>query len=181
MFQKLKHGLASLLAASLLAISALAPVGLLSVAALAPQPAQAQALSDYVENNATDFIFRAQTWTLGASFQIGLSTSACSDSSVGTEVTGGSYARVSYTRSMANWAGTQAAASTTASTGTGGQTSNNAVVSFAVPTAGWGLASHFFVIDASNLILCQALTVAKTINTGDTVSFPIGSITVTLQ
>lgn len=184
MFQKLKHGLASLLAASLLAISSLAPVGLLSVATVAtfaPQPAQAQALPDYVENNTIDFIFRAQTWTLGASYQIGLSTSACSDSSVGTEVTGGSYARVSYTRSLANWAGTQSAGSTTASTGTGGQTSNNAVVSFAVPTAGWGLASHFFVIDTSNLILCQALTVAKTINTGDTVSFPIGAITVTVQ
>lgn len=161
--------------------AALAAVALLSLSALLPQQARAQALSDYVENNTIDYIFRAQTWTLGASYQIGLSTAACSDSSIGTEVTGGSYARVSYTRSMANWAGTQAAASTTASTGTGGQTSNNAVVSFAVPSAGWGLVSHFFVIDTSNLIICQALTVSKTINTGDTVSFPIGSITVTLQ
>lgn len=181
LFQKLKLGLASLLASTALAFSALAPVGLLSVATLAPQPAQAQALSDYVENNAIDYIFRAQTWTLGASYNVGLSTSACSDSSVGTEVTGGSYARVSYTRSLANWAGTQSAGSTTASTGTGGQTSNNVAISFATPSAGWGLVTHFFVIDSSNLIICQALTVSKTINTGDTVSFPIGAITVTLQ
>lgn len=181
MFQKLKLGLASLLASSLLAISALAPIGLLSVATLAPQPAQAQALSDYVENNAIDYIFRAQTWTLGASDSVGLSTSACSDSSVGTEVTGGSYARATYTRSMANWAGTQSAGSTTASSGTGGVTSNNVAISFATPSAGWGLVTHFFVINGSNLIICQALTVSKTINTGDTVSFPIGSITVTLQ
>ena len=73
--------------------------------------AQAQALSDYVENNAIDYIFRAQTWTIGATQYVGLSTAACSDSSVGTEVTGGSYARASVTRSLANWAGTQSAGS----------------------------------------------------------------------
>lgn len=187
MFQKLKHGLASLLAASLLAISSLAPVGVLSVATvatLAPQPAQAQALSDYVENNTIDYVFRAQAWTIGANMYVGLSTAACSDSSVGTEVTGGSYARVAVTRSLANWAGTQSAGSTTASSGTGGVTSNNAAISFPTPTAGWGTVTHFFISDAAsagNLFICQALTVSKTINTGDTVSFPIASITVTLQ
>lgn len=152
--------------------------------ALASLAAPAQALSDYVENNATDYIFRAQTWTIAANFHVGLSTAACSDSSVGTEVTGGSYARVSYTRSLANWAGTQSAGSTTASTGTGGVTSNNALISFPTPSAGWGTVTHFFLADASsggNLIICQALTVNKTINSGDTVTFPIASITVTLQ
>ena len=146
--------------------------------------AQAQALSDYVENNAIDYIFRAQTWTIGATQYVGLSTAACSDSSVGTEVTGGSYARASVTRSLANWAGTQSAGSTTASSGTGGQTSNNAAITFATPSAGWGTVTHFFISDAAsggNLIICQALTTSKTINSGDTVSFPIAAITVTLQ
>lgn len=146
--------------------------------------AHAQALSDYVENNAIDYIFRAQTWTIGATMHVGLSTAACSDSSVGTEVTGGSYARVAVTRSLANWAGTQSTGSTTASSGTGGVTSNNAAINFPTPSAGWGTVTHFFISDASsggNLFICQALTVSKTINTGDTVSFPIASITVTLQ
>jgi hypothetical protein len=162
----------------------LAATLLVFASVLAPMQAQAQALSDYVENNAVDYIFRAQAWTINANMFVGLSTAACSDSSVGTEVTGGSYARVSYARSLANWAGTQAAASTTASTGTGGQTSNNVAISFPTPSAGWGLVTHFFISDASsagNIIICQALTVSKTINTGDTVSFPVGSITVTLQ
>lgn len=146
--------------------------------------AHAQALSDYVENNTIDYVFRAQTWTIGATMYVGLSTAACSDSSVGTEATGGSYARVAVTRSLANWAGTQSAGSTTASSGTGGVTSNNAAINFPTPSAGWGTVTHFFISDAStagNLFICQALTVSKTINSGDTVSFPIASITVTLQ
>lgn len=150
-------------------------------ALLTPLQASAQALSDWFENNAIDQVFRAQTWTIAANLDVGLSTAACSDSSVGTEVSGGSYARVSVARSLANWAGTQSAGSTTASSGTGGQTSNNVAVNFPTPTAGWGTVTHFFIMSGSNIVLCQALTVSKTINTGDTVSFPIGSITVTLQ
>lgn len=156
----------------------------LGLASLAGAPAHAQALSDYFENNVVDYTFRAQTWTIAANYFVGLSTAACSDSSVGTEVTGGSYARVSYARSLANWAGTQAAASTTASSGTGGVTSNNVAISFVTPTAGWGTVTHFFLSDASsagNIIICQALTTSKTINNGDTVSFPIAAITVTFQ
>lgn len=147
-------------------------------------PVQAQSLSDYTENNSIDYLLRAQTWTLPANFYVGLSTAACSDSSVGTEVTGGSYARVSYARSLANWAGTQSAGSTSTSSGTGGQTSNNAAISFPTPTATWGTVTHFFIADAStagNLILCQALTTSKTINSGDTVSFAIGALTITFQ
>ena len=163
---------------------AVAVTAIAAVVTLAPVPAQAQSLSDYTENNTIDYVFRAQTWTIAANMHVGLSTAACSDSSVGTEVTGGSYARVSYARSLANWAGTQSAGSTTASSGTGGVTSNNAAVSFATPSAGWGTVTHFFISDAStggNIILCQALTTSKTINSGDTVSFPIASITVTFQ
>jgi hypothetical protein len=156
------------------------------VAALfaAAMPAHAQALSDYVENNAVDYIFRAQTWTIAANFYVGLSTTACSDSSVGTEVTGGSYARVSVARSLANWAGTQSAGSTTASTGTGGQTSNNNAITFPTPSAGWGTVTHFFISDAAsagNIIICQALTASKTINSGDSVSFAAAALTVTFQ
>lgn len=168
--QSIRHG-------ALLATLALA-------ALFAPLAAKAQSLSDYFENNVIDYAFRAQTWTIAANFHVGLSTAACSDSSVGTEVSGGSYARVSYARSLANWAGTQSAGSTTASTGTGGVTSNNAAINFATPSAGWGTVTHFFIADASsggNIILCQALTTSKTINSGDTVSFPIAAITVTFQ
>jgi hypothetical protein len=147
-------------------------------------PAQAQAVGDYGENQVIDTIFRAQATSLTANVFVGLSTAACSDSTVGTEVTGGSYARVAVARSLANWAGTQGAGTTVASSGTGGQTSNNIVVTFATPSAGWGLVTHAFVADAltgNNLLFCQALTTSKTINSGDTVSFPAGALTFTIQ
>lgn len=53
------------------------------------------------------------------------------------EATGGSYARVSFAATLANWAGTQSAGSTAASSGTGGVTSNNAAITYPAPTADW--------------------------------------------
>lgn len=153
--------------------------------ALAPQVVHAQAFSNYVENKLVDYIFRAQSFTAPATIYVGLSTTACSDSSVGTEVTGNAYARVAVTSALANWAGTQSAGSTTASSGTGGQTSNNGAVAFATPTpSGWGTVGWWFLSDAisaGNLIFCAPLTVTKTINAGDGVSFSAGALTVTLQ
>jgi len=155
-----------------------------SIALLAPQTGNAQAFSDYAENKLADFIFRGQTFTAPSTVYVGLSTAACSDSSFGTEVSGGSYARVAVTSSLANWAGTQSAGSTTASTGTGGQISNNNTITFPTPTAGWGTVVSWFLADAStsgNELICAPLTTNKTINSGDAVSFAAGALTVTLQ
>lgn len=152
--------------------------------------AQAAALSDYAENKLVDWFFRAQAIGItGASaaagtgpttLYIGLFTVAPTDSTSGTEVSGGSYARVSVTSSLANWAGTQAAASTTASTGTSGTTSNNNVITFPTPSAGWGTVVSACASDASsagNQLFCMALTSSQTINTGNTVTFPAGTLT----
>jgi len=155
-----------------------------TAALLAPAQADAQAFSDYLENKLVDFVFRGQTLTAPATIYVGLSTTACSDSSVGTEVSGGNYARVAVTSSLANWAGTQSAGSTTASSGTGGVTSNNGVISFPMPNATWGTVTHWFLIDASsggNPLFCAALTSSQTINSGNAVSFAAGALTVTLQ
>lgn len=53
------------------------------------------------------------------------------------EVSGGSYARASVAASLVNFAGTQAAGSTVASTGTGGVSSNNGTITWPTPTAQW--------------------------------------------
>lgn len=147
--------------------------------------AQAQALTDYAENKIIDALFRGQSLGAPATWYVGLLTSACSDSSPGTEVTGGSYARVAVAASLANFAGTQSAGSTTASSGTGGQTSNNATITFPAPSASWGSVSHYGFYDAStagNQWVCIALTTAKTINNGDAApSFAIGASTFTVQ
>lgn len=140
------------------------------------------AMSDYLENKLVDQLFRGQGAPSTVTLYIGLLTAAPSDSGGGTEVSGGSYARVAVTSSLANWAGTQAAASTVTSSGTGGQTSNNAAITFTTPTATWGTVTHFGIYDGSsggNLLFWGALTIAKTINQADTVTFPAASLSVT--
>lgn len=82
-------------------------------------------MTDYVENKIVDWMFRGQTFTPPASLYVGLLTAAPSDSAAGTEVTGGSYARVAVAGSLANWAGTQGAGTTVASSGNTATTSNN--------------------------------------------------------
>jgi len=140
------------------------------------------AMSDYLENKLVDQLFRGQAAPTTTTLYVGLLTAAPSDSGGGTEVSGGSYTRVTVTSSLANWAGTQAAASTVASSGTGGQTSNNAAITFPTPAATWGLVTHFGIYDAAsagNLLFWGALTIAKTINQADTVTFPAASLSVT--
>lgn len=144
--------------------------------------ANAGAFTDYLENKLVDWLIRGQTFTPPATLYVSLHTGACSDSSAGTEVSGGSYARVGVTSSLANWAGTQSAGSTTASSGTNGTTSNNGSITFPAPTGNWGSVTHFGIFDAStsgNLLVCQALTASKTINNGDAApSFGAGALTI---
>jgi len=139
------------------------------------------ALSDYLENKIIDWLLRGQTFTPPATVYVGLLTVAPSDAGGGTEVTGGSYTRVAVASSLANWAGSQSAGSTTASSGTGGTTSNNAAVTFPAPTANWGTVVAFGVYDASsagNLLFYASLTTSKTINNGDAApSFAAGALT----
>lgn len=140
------------------------------------------AKSNYLENKLIDYIFRGQAYTPPATLYVALLTAAPNDAGGGTEVTGGSYARVAVTASLANFAGTQAAGSTVASSGTGGTTSNNGAVTFPAPTANWGSVTHWGIYDAAsagNLLYYAALTTAKTINNGDAApSFAAGALTV---
>ena len=140
------------------------------------------AMSDYLENKLVDQLFRGQAAPTTTTLYIALLTAAPSDSGGGTEVSGNAYARVAVTSSLTNWAGTQSAGSTVASSGTGGQTSNNTVITFPTPTATWGTVTHFGIYDAAsagNLLFFGTLTIAKTINQSDTVSFPAASLTIT--
>lgn len=138
------------------------------------------AMSDFLENKLIDWFFRGQAIGItGASaaagtgpsnLYFGLLTTAPSDTGGGTEVTGGSYTRVTVASTLTNYAGTQGAGTSVASTGNTGTTSNNGVISFPSPTASWGAVSHFGIYDAStggNLLFHGALTTPKTINSGD--------------
>lgn len=138
------------------------------------------AMSDFLENKLIDWLMRGQAigitgasagaGTGPANLYFGLLTAAPSDTGGGTEVSGGSYARVAVPSTLANWAGTQGVATVVASSGSTGTTSNNNAITFPGPTATWGLVGWFGIYDAStggNLLMWGALTVSKTINNGD--------------
>jgi hypothetical protein len=139
------------------------------------------AMTDYLENKIIDWLLRGQSFTPPSTVYVGLFTAAPTDAGGGTEVSGGSYARVGVACTLANWAGTQGAGSTTASTGSSGTTSNNVAITFPAPTANWGTVTAFGLFDAptgGNLLIYGNLTTPKTINNGDGApSFAAGALT----
>ena len=153
------------------------------------------AMTDTLENRILDWFFRGQAISLNGasaaagtgptSLYVGLMTVAPSDSSVGTEVSGGSYARVTVASNMTNWSGTQGSATTTSSSGTGGTISNNIAITFPAPTANWGTVNNFGIWDAltnGNLLFWGTLTSPKTINSGDAApAFAASSLTVQID
>ena len=133
------------------------------------------AFSDFLEVELRKHIFRTGSYTKPTVLAVALFTAAPSDAGGGTEVTGGSYARVQRDPLDANWS---------APDGTGGLTDNVAALTFPTPTANWGVVTHFGIFDATsagNLLFHGALTTPKTINNGDPApAFAIGALDVTL-
>lgn len=147
-------------------------------------------INDYLRNKIVDWILRAQAYSPVATHYVGLmTTNATHAVASGTEVTGGSYARVAITASMTatGWAGTQSAGSTSASSGSGASavTSNNGTITFPAPTANWGVVTGWTIWDASttgNMLFFGPLSVSKTINNGDAApSFASGALALTFD
>lgn len=134
------------------------------------------AMTDYLEGEIIKHIFRTGSFTKPTVLAVGLLTSAPSDSAAGTEVSGGSYARVQLNPLDANWA---------APSGGNGTTSNSSAITFPAPTANWGVVTHFGIYDAAtsgNLLFHAALTVQKTINNGDAApSFAVAALVVQID
>src|SRR5262245_1520988 len=113
-------------------------------------------MSDYLEVELRKHIFRTGSFTKPSALYVSLHTADPTDAGTGTEVSGGSYARVQRDPLDANW---------TAASATNGLTDNAAAITFPSPTANWGTVTHFGIWDAStsgNLICYGALTVSKT-------------------
>jgi hypothetical protein len=141
------------------------------------------AKTNYLENKILDHIFRGIEFTMPAGIYVGLFTAAPGEAGGGTEVTGGSYARVAVGPSAAAWKSTQDTASG-ASSGTIGLTRNASTVSFPVPSAPWGDVTHFGIFDAltaGNLLYVGTLDAPRTITTGVVTTFPPDSLTVSEQ
>jgi hypothetical protein len=142
------------------------------------------AATNYFENKLVDQIFRNQAFSFPTTLYVGLFTAAPSDTGGGTECSGGSYARKDVACSLANWAGTQSAGSTVASSGTGGVTSNNNVITFVSPTADWGTVTHFGIFDAvsaGNLLLWGPLSSSKAVFSGDAVSIQAAQLQIQMD
>jgi len=131
-------------------------------------------MSDYLEVQLRAHIFRTASFTKPSQLHISLHTANPADDASGTEVSGGSYARVQRDPLDANW---------TAASATNGLTDNAAALTFPSPTGNWGVVTHFGIWDAAttgNLLIYGALTTPKTINSGDAApSFAIGDLDVT--
>ncbi len=163
-------------------LAALAIAFAAALGALAPIPAAAGALSDYGENKLVDALLRGQSIGTPATWYIALFTTTCTDAGPGTEVStsGTAYARQAVTASLANWAGTQGAGTTVASTGTNGTTSNNNAITWSASTAAWGTVTSVGWMDASsagNRWICIDLTSSLNVSgSGFTVSFAAGQL-----
>lgn len=125
--------------------------------------------SDFLENEILDHVIGNASYSAPANTHIALFTVTPSDSGGGTEVSGGSYARVSVTNNATNWP----AAS-------GGAKSNGTAITFASPSANWGTIVAFGIFDASsggNLLYWGPISPNKTVNNGDPApSFAIGDL-----
>jgi hypothetical protein len=126
--------------------------------------------SDYTENKVLDHVTGKTAFTKPTAY-IALFTAAPSDAGGGTEVSGGSYARVATTGTDWNAA-------------SGGSTSNAAAITFPTATGSWGTVTHFALMDAStagNQLAWGALTTSKAFTTDDTAQFAAGTLTLSLD
>ena len=153
--------------------------------------------SNWLENKLIDFLFRGQTlpftgatasWSALPTLYVALGTAA-SDAAFTELASSGSYARVklwaTIGQALTDMAGTQGAGSTTASTGTSGETSNNNAAVFPTATADWNggaTIGYFAIYDAptgGNLLYWAALTTPRAVTNGVTASFAAAALTIT--
>ncbi len=124
-------------------------------------------LSNYLENELYDHVFRALDAPSIATVYVALYTTDPTDADTGAEVATGAYAR-------------QSAAFTAPSDGAG---DNSADVTFPTATASWGLITHVGLRDAvtgGNLLMHSPLAVSKQVDTDDTFKFNTGDLDVSL-
>lgn len=140
------------------------------------------ALSNYLENKLIDHVFRGIPFSAPSTGYLALFTSATTDAGGGIEVSGGGYARVAIPLSATNFSGTQAAGSTTASTGTSGKTSNNVAINFPLMPA--ASVTHFAIYDAAvggNILIHSAMPDMVVVQAGGSARFPVGDLSVTFD
>ena len=120
-----------------------------------------------------DKTFRNQTYAQPTT-KVALYTTVCSDAALGTEVSGGSYAQVTVNKvggASPKWAAVS-----------GGASSNADAVTFTAASASWGTVVATAIVDgAGALLVYDNGTADQAVASGDTVSFGVGDIDISIQ
>jgi len=127
--------------------------------------------ADFLEDELLDHVLGNAAYSAPATVYVAIYTVAPTDAGGGTEVSGGSYARVAVTNNDTNW---PAASS--------GAKANGTEFTFPTATANWGTVVAFAILDAAsggNFLYWGDLTANRTINSGDTAKFAVGDLDVT--
>ena len=122
-------------------------------------------LPDTIENQLLDALVGTSSYSMTTPAKLALMTANGNDSTPGTEVTGGSYARQTIAFDAAS----------------SGQIANNAVINFTgMPAATVVGIEIYDSAGTPKRLAYGALTANKTTASGDTLQFAIGSITLSL-
>jgi len=126
------------------------------------------AMSNYLEDALVNHVLRNTAFTTpGTSVYVSLFTTDPTDAGNGTEVTGGSYARIQVTA----WTAPSS----------NGTTANTNAITFPTATASWGTVTHFGIHDAlttGNLLIHGILSAQKVVGDGDVFQFAAGDLDV---
>jgi hypothetical protein len=129
-------------------------------------------ISDYLEVKLTQHTLGKVAFTMPTTLYVALYTSDPGDDNTGTEVTGTNYVRLAI--APAGW-----------TIATGSALANNVnPVLFETAGSPWGTISHMGILDAltaGNLLWHGPLVTPRTVNTGDTIEWPAGTLNVGFQ
>lgn len=134
--------------------------------------------SNYLEDQLLTHIFRTSSYSKPSTIAIALLTAAANDADTGatiTEVTNANaYARQTLNPADANW------------TLTSGTSDNASAITFPQATGSWGTIVGVAVLDsatygAGNMLFYGTLAENKVVNNGDTFSFDVGDLNISLD
>lgn len=106
-------------------------------------------MTNSLENQVLDFLFRAQPLTPPSVVYLALFTTTPTDATPGLEPASPSYTRASIPCTLLDWSGTDSPTSDVPSNGTSGTIYNITECTFPDPLEDWGMVTHIGMFDAA--------------------------------
>ena len=132
-------------------------------------------MTDYLENKLLDTLLGVSAYTFPSTVYMALFTADPTDTGdVTSEVSGGSYARVSLSGKFST------------ATGSTGLSANTTAISFPTATASWGEVTHVGIMESGvvstdDMLLWGAFQISQTIDDTDILLFAVGDFSLTLE